>query len=434
MSNILWIQNGRVIDPANHRDAPGEVCVVDGIIVDSLSTEQKQTARVIDATDLVVCPGFIDLHCHLREPGDRHKETIASGSRAAAKGGFTTAVAMSNTKPAADSVGAIRQVLDLIERDAVINVLPTGCLTLNREGTHLAPIGSLKEAGAVAITDGGHCVQNNEIMRRGCEYASMFGLVVMDHCEDADQTNGCTMNEGVWSLRLGLRGMPRAAEDVMVARNVIICAHYGARIHLQHISSSYAVDLIRRAKDRGVTITAEVTPHHLSLTEAALKDYNTHFKVVPPLRTEDDRQALIEGLIDGTIDCIATAHAPHTEIEKDKEFDYAPFGMNGLETALPVCLDTLVRSRLIDLPTLIDCLTRRAARVLDLDRGTLTPGASADITIFDSEENWRVTPETLASLSHNSPWLNLTLRGKVRWTFHAGKQAYPFAELAVQRY
>ncbi|MGE9295710.1 MAG: dihydroorotase [Puniceicoccales bacterium] len=428
MSNALWIKNGRVIDPANDRDEAGDVFAVDGKLVDSLSAKQKKEATVVDAKGLIVCPGFVDLHCHLREPGDRHKETIASGSRAAAKGGFTTVVAMSNTKPPADSVGAIRQILDLIDRDAVINVLPTGCLTLNREGERLAPIGSLKQAGAVAITDGGHCIQNNEIMRRGTEYASMFGLVVLDHCEDATQTKDCVMNEGVWSLRLGLRGMPSAAEDIMVARDVIFSAHYGARIHLQHVSSLYAVDVIRRAKQRGVKITAEVTPHHLSLTEASLKDYNTHFKVVPPLRTEDDRQALIEGLLDGTIDCIATAHAPHTEIEKDKEFDYAPFGMNGLETALPVCLDTLVRSKLIDLPTLIDCLTRRPAKVLELDRGTLSTGASADITIFDPEESWRVTPQTLASLSHNSPWLNLTLRGKVRWAFHAGRQAFPFAE------
>jgi len=427
MNQPLWIKNGRVIDPANERDEPGDLFALDGKIVESLGADQKKRARVIDAANCVACPGLIDLHTHLREPGDRHKETIASGSRAAAKGGFTTIVAMSNTKPPADSVGAIRQVLDLIDRDAVINVLPTGCLTLGRQGEQLAPIGSLKEAGAAAITDGGHCVLNNEIMRRGVEYASMFGLVVLDHCEDATQTAGCVMNEGVWSLRLGLRGMPRAAEDIMVARDVILSAHYNARIHIQHISSWYAVEVVRRAKQRGVKITAEATPHHLSLTEASLKNYNTHFKVVPPLRTEDDRQALIEGLIDGTIDCIATAHAPHTEIEKDKEFDFAPFGMNGLETALPVCLDTLVRAKLISLPNLIDCLTRRPAKVLGLDRGTLSAGAPADITIFDPEESWRVTPENLASLSHNSPWLNLTLRGKVKWTFSEGCPAFPFA-------
>lgn len=425
--SIVWIKNGRVIDPANQRDAIGDVFAVDGKIVDSLSDAQKKQADVFDAQGLVVCPGFIDLHCHLREPGDRHKETIASGSRAAAKGGFTTVVAMSNTKPPADNVGAIRQIVDLVHRDAIINVLPTGCLTMNREGERLAPIGSLKSAGAVAISDGGHCVQNNEIMRRGVEYAKMFDLVVLDHCEDAKQTEGCVMNEGVWSLRLGLRGMPRAAEDIMVSRNVILSAHYQTRIHLQHISSWYSVDVIRRAKQRGIKITAEVTPHHLSLTEASLKDYSTRFKVVPPLRTEEDRQALIEGLLDGTIDCIATAHAPHTEIEKDKEFDYAPFGMNGLETALSVCLDTLVRSRLVELPQLISFLTDRPAKVLDLDRGTLSTGASADIAIFDPEESWRVNQEDMASLSHNSPWLNLTLRGKVRATYYAGKRVYPFA-------
>lgn len=428
MSDFLWIKNGRVIDPDAERDAPGDVFAANGVFVDSLSAEQKAQAEVVDAQGLIVCPGFVDLNCHLREPGDRHKETIASGSRAAAKGGYTTVVAASNTKPPADSAGTIRQILDLIDRDAVINVLPTGCLTLGREGERLAPIGSLKDAGAVAIGDGGHCVQNNEIMRRGAEYAAMFGLVVLDHCEDATQTEGCVMNEGVWSLRLGLRGMPRAAEDIMVARNVIFSAHYGARIHLQHISSAYAVDIIRRAKQRGVCVTAEATPHHLSLTEAALKDYDTNYKVVPPLRTEEDRQALIEGLLDGTIDCIATAHAPHTEIEKDKEFDYAPFGMNGLETALPVCLDTLVRSKLIDLPTLIDCMSRRAADVLGLNAGTLRPGSPADVIVFDPGESWRVTSDSLASLSSNSPWLNLTLRGKVRATFCGGRCVFPFAD------
>ncbi|GHC00544.1 dihydroorotase [Cerasicoccus arenae] len=426
--SVVWIKNGRVIDPANQRDEIGDVYAVDGKIVESLSSQQKQQAETFDAQGLTVSPGFIDLHCHLREPGDRHKETIASGSRAAAKGGFTTVLCMSNTKPPADSVGAIRQIVDLIDRDSIINVLPTGCLTMNREGKALAPIGSLKQAGAVAISDGGHCVQNNEIMRRGVEYASMFDLVVLDHCEDANQTDGCVMNEGLWALRLGLRGMPSAAEDIMVSRNVILSSHYGARIHLQHISSAYAVDVIRRAKQRGVKITAEATPHHISLTEASLKDYNTSFKVVPPLRTEADRQALIEGLMDGTIDCIATAHAPHTEIEKDKEFDYAPFGMNGLETALSVCLDTLVRSKLVDLSTLIGYLTHRAAAVLNLDCGTLSPGTSADVTIFDPEESWQVTPDTLASLSHNSPWLNLTLRGKVKATYYAGKRVYPFAD------
>ncbi|WP_309380021.1 dihydroorotase [Cerasicoccus frondis] len=426
--SILWIKNGRVIDPANNRDAQGDVYAVDGKIVDSLSQQQKDDATVYDAKDCVVCPGFVDLHCHLREPGDRHKETIASGSRAAAKGGFTTVVAMSNTKPPTDTVGAIRQVVDLIHRDAVINVLPTGCLTQNREGKALAPIGSLKSAGAVAITDGGHCVQNNEIMRRGVEYAAMFGLVVMDHCEDITQTDGCVMNEGVWSLRLGLRGMPRAAEDIMVSRNVVLAAHYGAHIHLQHISSGYSVDIIRRAKQRGLKITCEATPHHLSLTEAALKDYSTHFKVVPPLRTEMDRQALIEGLQDGTIDCISTAHAPHTEIEKDKEFDYAPFGMNGLETALSVCLDTLVRSQLLDLPKLIALMTCKPANILGLDRGTLSVGAPADITIFNPEETWEVSRQNLASLSHNSPWLGLTLRGAVQATYSEGRLAYSLAD------
>lgn len=421
MSETLCITGGRVIDPANHRDATGEVFVRDGKIVASLTEAERQAATVFDATGLIVCPGFVDLHTHLREPGDGHKETIASGTRAAAAGGYTSIVCMPNTKPPADNAGTIQFINERIERDAVVNVFPTGCLTVGREGKKLAPTGSLKEAGIVAVTDGGHCVQNNEIMRRALEYANMFGLVVLDHCEDAAMTDKCVMHEGEWSLRLGLRGMPRSAEDIMVGRDVILSAHSGARIHIQQLSSAYSVDVIRRAKERGIPITAEVTPQHLSLTDETLRTYNTHLKTVPPLRAESDRQSLIEALCDGTIDCIATAHAPHTEMEKDREFDYAPFGMNGLETALSVCLATLVEAGHCDLSALIGCLTHKPAGVIGLAKGTLTEGADADITVFDPAAEWTVTPDALQSLSHNSPWLGQTLRGKVKATFVNGR-------------
>ncbi|MGE9294135.1 MAG: dihydroorotase [Puniceicoccales bacterium] len=421
MSEIFCISGGRIIDPANTRDETDDLYVRDGKIAASLTEDERKNATVFDAKGMIVCPGFVDLHVHLREPGDSHKETIASGTHAAAAGGYTSIVCMPNTKPPADNAGTIQFINERIERDAVVNVFPTGCLTAGREGKKLAPTGSLKEAGVVAVTDGGHCIQNNEIMRRALEYAAMFGLVVLDHCEDAAMTDKSVMHEGKWSLRLGMRGMPRAAEDIMVGRDVILSHHSGARIHIQQVSSAYSVDVIRRAKERGFPVCDEVNPQHLSLTDAALKDYNTHLKTVPPLRSEEDRQALIEALCDGTIDCIATAHAPHTEMEKDREFDYAPFGMNGLETALSVCLETLVKAGHCSLPQLISFLTHKAAKVIGLPKGTLSEGADADITVFDTETPWTVTAENLQSLSHNSPWLGQTLHGKVKATFVNGR-------------
>lgn len=421
MSNFLRITAGRVIDPSRQFDAVADVFVAHGKIVESLSDERLAKAELIDAKGLVVCPGFVDLHCHLREPGDTHKETIASGTRAAAAGGYTTLVCMPNTKPPADNPGTIRLISHAIDTAAVVNVLPTGCLTVGREGEQLAPIGSLKAAGVVAVSDGGHCIQNSEIMRRAIEYAAMFDLVVLDHCEDANMTEGCVMNEGEWALRLGLRGMPRAAEDVMIARDIIFASHYGARIHLQHISSAYSVDTIRRAKQRGIPVTAEVTPYHLSLTEAALHDYDTRCKVVPPLRTEADRLALIEGLLDGTIDCISSAHAPHSEIEKDREFDYAPFGINTFETAFSIAYEALVLGGHTDLPKLIDLFTRKPAQILKLDKGTLQPGAKADITLLAPDARWTPTADKLYSLSHNTPWLGKVLPAEVRATFVNGR-------------
>jgi dihydroorotase len=295
---------------------------------------------------------------------------------------------------------------------------------LNRGGEKLAPIGSLKRAGVVAITDDGTCVQNNEIMRRAVEYAAMFGLVVMDHCQDKNMTDGSVMHEGEWSLRLGLRGWPSAAEDIIVARNVILSAHTGGHIHLQHISSAYSVDVIRRAKQRDIRITAEATPHHLALTDACLRDYDTNFKMNPPLRTEEDRQALIEALLDGTIDIIATDHAPHTDYEKDVEFDNAPFGIIGLETALPVCLETLYHSGRWDLSSLLARMTHKPAAILGLAKGTLAPGADADICVFDPDERWTPQAGKLFSRSRNSPWLGRELRGRVKHTFVGGHEVF----------
>jgi dihydroorotase len=420
----LWISNARVIDPASKRDAVGDVFIRDGKFVASLAAPDKKKARKVDGRGLVACPGLVDIHVHFREPGQTHKETIATGSRAAAAGGFTTVVCMPNTSPPADNAGTIQFIKDAVERDAVVKVLPTGCITVGMKGQALAPIGSLKRAGVVAITDDGDCVQSNELMRRAIEYAKMFDLPVMDHCQDASMTQGAVMNEGVMSTRLGLRGWPNAAEDLIVARNVVLSEYTGAHIHCQHISSKFSCDVIRRAKARGARVTAEATPHHLALTDECLATYDTNFKMNPPLRTEEDRRALIEALRDGTLDCIGTDHAPHTDYEKDKEFDFAPNGILGLETALPVCLDVLVKQNKFKLAHVIDLMTRRAADILKLPAGTLAPGAAADLCLFDPAEKWTYDAKAGFSKSSNSPWTGQTLTGRVRLTAVDGRVVF----------
>ncbi len=429
----LWIQNARVIDPAAKRDAVGDILVENGVIVPSLSAASRKRARKIDATGLVACPGLVDIHVHFREPGQTHKETIATGSRAAAAGGFTTVVCMPNTTPPADNAGTIQFIKDAVTRDAVVKVYPTGCITVGMKGQSLVSIGSLKRAGVVAITDDGDCVQSNELMRRALEYARMFDLPVMDHCQDASMTQGAVMNEGVVSTRLGLRGWPNAAEDLIVARNAILSEYTGAHVHMQHISSKFSVDILRRAKSRGVRVTAEATPHHIALTDASLTSYDTNFKMNPPLRTEEDRLELIAGLKDGTLDCIATDHAPHTDYEKDKEFDYAPNGILGLETALAVSLDVLVRQNRFKLPHVIDLLTRKPAGILKLPAGTLGEGAAADICLFDPDESWRYDSKTGFSKSSNSPWSGQTLRGRVRMTVVDGNVVHDVKNPAQER-
>ena len=417
----LWITNARIIDPAAKRDATGDLFVRDGLLVDSLGAADKKGAKKIDARGLVACPGLVDIHVHFREPGQTHKETIGSGSRAAAAGGFTTVVCMPNTTPVVDNVGTIQFIKDAAARDAVVRIYPTGCITVGQKGEQLAPAGSLQRAGVVAITDDGHCVQNNELMRRALEYAKMFDLPVMDHCQDDALTHDAVMNEGVMSTRLGLRGWPHAAEDLIVSRNVILSTYTGAHIHLQHVSSKYSVEIIRRAKARGLRITAEATPHHIAFTDDALATYDTNFKMNPPLRTEADRQELLAGLRDGTLDCISTDHAPHTIDDKDREFDFAPFGIIGLETALPVCLAILVRQNKFTLPHVIDLMTRKPAQVMKLPAGTLAAGTPADITLFDPDQKWRYNAKAGFSKSSNSPWHGQTLTGRVKTTLVAGR-------------
>jgi len=429
--NTLWIRNGRVIDPANQRDAVGDVFAVDGKIVDSLSDAQKAEASVIDAKGLVVAPGLVDIHVHFRDPGQTHKEDIRSGTEAAAAGGFTSVVCMPNTSPVCDNAGTIRRIVDKVGREGVVRVYTTGCLTLGMAGERLAPTGQLKRAGVVAMTDDGQCVQSNELMRRAVEYAKMFDLPIMDHCQDAALTEGSMMNEGEWSLRLGLRGWPKAAEDVIVARNVILSELTGNHIHMQHVSSANSVDLLRRAIARGIRVSGEASPHHIEFTDAALHDYDTVYKMNPPLRSDADREALIEGLIDGTLACIATDHAPHSPTEKDQEFDAAPFGIIGLENSLASSLTTLYHGKRLGLSEVIALMTHKGAQICKLDAGTLSAGAAADICLFDPDEEWTVDAAKFFSKSRNCPWQGKTLKGKVKATYVGGRQVFDGTSITV---
>ena len=424
MSDILWITGGRVIDPANGRDEVGDIFVINGILSETLSDDQKEFARKVDATGLVVAPGLVDIHVHLRDPGQTHKESIRTGTQAAAAGGFTTIVCMPNTSPVCDNAGTIQRIMDKVAREAVVNVYPTGCITHDMTGTQLAPAGQLRDAGVVALTDSNRCVQSNEIMRRAVEYAKMFDLTVMDHCEDETQTRGAVMNEGEWSLRLGLKGSPKIAEDIMVARTVQLSELVNARIHIQSVSSANAIDVIRRAKERDVPITAEACPHHFTFTDADVRNYNTNFKMNPPLRTESDRKAVIEALKDGTLNCIASSHAPHTKTEKDCEFDLAPSGIIGLETSLAASLQVLHHNENISLSDVVALMTCKAAAICKLDAGTLSIGASADICLFDPNTKWIVGANNFFSKSRNCPWHGKALKGMVKATYMAGKPVF----------
>jgi len=428
--SAIHIKNGRVIDPASKRDDAGDVFIIDGKFVESLTPAQKKKAKTVDAAGLVVCPGLVDIHVHFREPGQTHKETILTGSQAAAAGGFTTVVCMPNTSPVVDNAGTVA-LIKSVAATAPVHVYPTGCITVGMKGQSLAPHGSLQKAGVVALTDDGLCVQSNELMLRAVEYAKMFGLSILDHCQDESMTQKAVMNEGVMSTRLGLKGWPHAAEDIVVARNIILSRYTGAHIHMQHISSAHSVELMRQAKKDGIRVTAEATPHHIALTEEALGTYDTNFKMNPPLRTEADRQAIIDGLRDGTLDCIGTDHAPHAPEEKDREFDYAPNGILGLETALPVCLDVLVKKSKFKLSHVIDLMTRKAANILKLPAGTLAPGACADVCIFDPAETWLYNTYGAFSKSINSPWDKQNLTGRVKTTIVSGQIVYQNGKMLV---
>ena len=419
--SALCIRNGRVIDPANRRDEIADLWLVDGKIGEKVSSDFD----TIDASGLIVSPGLIDIHVHFREPGFGWKETIESGARAAAAGGFTTVVCMPNTSPVADSPSTIAWIRDRAEAVAGVRVLPTGAISKNLAGEELAPIGSLAQAGVVAITDDGYCIQNNELMRRAVEYARMFDLPVLDHCQDYNLVGNGVVNEGYWSTLLGLPGWPGAGEEAIVARNILLAELCDHRIHCQHISAAGSVRLLREARGRGVKISGEVCPHHLALTDAAIENFDTNAKMNPPLRTQRDIDALLEGIADGTLDILASDHAPHAKFEKEVEFDRAPFGIVGLETELGLFLDLLVhKKKTIDLPRLIAMFTANPARLLGLDAGTLSLGAPADVTLIDPDREWTVEAAKFESASRNTPFDGWKLRGRAVRTIVSGKTVW----------
>ena len=439
MAGRLLIRGGRVLDPANGVDRVGDVLIEDGVVVEA-GARVDADAKVIDARGLVVAPGFVDLHTHLREPGFEYKEDIESGTRAAVRGGFTTVCAMPNTEPAMDSRATVEYVLRRSAEAGSVRVLPIGAVTKGRAGKLLAELGELADAGCIGFSDDGNPVADASIMRRALEYASTFELPIIDHCEDPQMAGG-VMHEGWVSTRLGLKGIPSASEENMVARDIALARQTGAHVHIAHVSTAGAVELVRGAKAEGVRVTAEVTPHHLALNHEAVMHsagasgragvglaYDTNAKMYPPLRSAEDVAACVEGLKDGTIDAIATDHAPHAVQEKLCEFDSAANGMIGLETALSLAL-----SAGVSVERVVEALTVGPVRALGLERwvpgiGTLAAGAPGDVVVFDPEREWTVERETLASKGKNTPLLGQTLRGQVVATVYGGAVVYAVEE------
>jgi len=420
----LVIKSGLIVDPSERLEMKGDLLVEDGIIREVAPEISIPEAQVLDARGCIVAPGFIDLHVHLREPGREDVETIETGTQAAAAGGFTAVCAMPNTQPVNDNRAVTRFILERAREVGSVRVYPIGAITRGLSGEALAEIGEMWEAGIVAISDDGHPVMNAQMMRRAMEYACQLGIPVIDHCEDKHLSAGGVMNEGLWSLRLGLKGIPAAAEEVHVARDIILAELTGAHVHLAHVSTAFSIELVRQAKRRGIRVSCEVTPHHFTLTEDAVGDYDTNAKVNPPLRTERDVRAIHEALADGTIDAIATDHAPHHPDEKALEFDRAPFGIVGLETAVSLALDRLVHRGLIGWMRLVELFSTNPARIANLPGGTLRPGTVADITILDPTRPFLVRAERFRSKGRNTPFEGWRLTGAVRATLVAGRMVY----------
>jgi dihydroorotase len=417
----ILIRNGRVIDPASQTDRVADVLIVDGRIAGVGPNLSSPPAEELDATGMIVAPGFIDMHVHLREPGFEHAETIESGSRAAAAGGFTSVCCMPNTKPVNDSVTVTSYIVERARRKAIVNVFPIGAITKGSAGEELAAIGGMKEAGAVAISDDGLPVMNARVMRRAMEFARSYGLPIIQHCEDLNLSAGGDMHEGAASVRWGLRGIPSAAEDVMVARDLVLAQLTGARYHVAHISTRNAVEMVDYARRHGLPVSCEATPHHFALTDREMAAYDSNYKMKPPLRSSGDRDAVTEGLVAGTVSAIATDHAPHPGSEKMQEFERCPFGIIGLETALALALEHLVHPGKLTLMRLVELFTTGPESVMRLGRGTLDPGAPGDVTVFGTGIEWTYDVNQSASRSRNSPFDGRTFRGGPVATVVGGK-------------
>jgi dihydroorotase len=419
--NRLVIKGGRVLDPSQNIDRTADVAIADGLVRDIAENIDHTGAAVFDARGLIVAPGFIDMHVHLREPGFEHAETIETGSRAAAAGGFTSICCMPNTQPVNDNATVTSYIVDRARRFAKVHVFPIGAITRNSAGEELAAIASMKQAGIVAVSDDGKPVMNTRVVRRAMEFASGLDLPLIEHCEDLHLSAGGDMHEGLESTRLGLRGIPRSSEDVMVARDIILAEVTGVRYHVAHISSANSVDLVAEAKRRGLPVTAEATPHHFALTDSAMLAYDSNYKMKPPLREPRDANAVTHGLCDGTIDAIATDHAPHAGAEKMREFERCPFGILGLETALGLALEHLLHPGKATLARIVQLFTTGPAAIVLPDRGTLRQGAPGDVTIFGTGHEWTYDVNQSPSKSRNTPFHGHRFRGGPVATIVAGE-------------
>ncbi len=420
----LLIKNGHVVDPKNNIDKVMDILIEDGKISKAGKISEAKGVKTIDAKGKFVLPGLVDMHAHLREPGREDEETIKTGSLAAAKGGFTTVCCMPNTEPAMDNQGVVGLVVSQSKRVGIINVYPIGAITHGRLGESLAELASIADAGAVGFSDDGSSVKNSQIMRRALEYSKMLKKIIISHCEDEELSSNGVMNEGYMSTFLGLSGIPYTAETTIVARDIELAKMAGAKIHIAHVSSKESIEIIEKAKKDGVKVTCETCPHYFTLNEDSLKDFNTNLKVNPPLRTEEDRKAIIKALKSGVIDAVATDHAPHAENEKEVEFDCAPFGMIGLETALSLAIMELIDKHVLSWPDLVDKMSLTPSKILGLDSGTLSVGKNADIIIIDPSKKYKFTKESIMSKSKNTPFLGKELKGLVEYTIFKGKIIY----------